>query len=27
MPLERSNEFLASVSRENTIEETATAHS
>jgi len=27
MPLERSNEFLASVSRENQIEETATEHS
>jgi len=27
MPLERSNEFLASVTRENTIEETATEHS
>lgn len=27
MPLQRSNEFLASVSRENTIEETASAHS
>jgi nitrate reductase assembly molybdenum cofactor insertion protein NarJ len=27
MPLERSNEFLSSVSRENMIEETATAHS
>jgi nitrate reductase molybdenum cofactor assembly chaperone len=27
MPLERSNEFLASVSRENTIEETAVANS
>ena len=27
MPLQRSNEFLSSVSRENTIEETAAAHS